>query len=408
MANLLFLTHRLPYPPNKGDKVRSYHLLRHLAARHRVYLGTFIDDPDDEQHLGAVQALCAEVHASRLNPLSARVGSLVGLLRQEPLTLSYYRDAALAGWADELVGSRAVDCVLVFSSSMAQYATAFQGRLLVDFVDVDSAKWTDYAAARRWPMSWLYRREGRTLLAYERAVAARAERSFFATEKEAGMFRALAPESSGRVDALCNGVDAAYFCPQSGRASPFDADEIPLVFTGAMDYWPNVDAVCWFAQEMLPLLRQSWPSLRLHIVGRSPAPAVRDLASDAVKVSGTVPDVRPYLQHAAVVVAPLRLARGIQNKVLEAMAMARPVVAAAVCVEAIDAQAGLHLVAAAEPADYVREIDALLRAPEAAARLGQAGRDRVLRAYGWDAQLSPLDHHLDPQVKPAAADLHIS
>jgi sugar transferase (PEP-CTERM/EpsH1 system associated) len=251
----------------------------------------------------------------------------------------------------------------------------------------------------------LYRREGRTLLAYERAVAVRATRSFFATEKEASMFRALAPESSGRVDALCNGVDARYFSPHPDRASPFQADEIPLVFTGAMDYWPNIDAVCWFAREMLPALRKSWPALRLHIVGRSPAPAVRALASDSVQVSGTVPDVRPYLQHAAVVVAPLRLARGIQNKVLEAMAMARPVVAAAVCVEAIDARAGEHLVAAAEPADYVREIDALLRAPQAADALGRSGRARVLDAYGWEAQLRPLDRHVDPHVQPLATDL---
>jgi sugar transferase (PEP-CTERM/EpsH1 system associated) len=354
-----------------------------------------------------VQAFCAEVHASHLDPRWARVRSLMGLLRQEPLTLSYYRDAAMEGWARGLVDSRSVDCVLVFSSSMAQYASAFQGRLLVDFVDVDSAKWSDYAAARPWPLSWLYRREGRTLLAYERAVAARAARSFFATEKEAGIFRGLAPESSGRVDALCNGVDARYFSPQPARASPFEADEIPLVFTGAMDYWPNIDAVCWFAREMLPALRRSWPALRLHIVGRSPAPAVRALASDSdsVQVSGTVPDVRPYLQHAAVVVAPLRLARGIQNKVLEAMAMARPVVAASVCVEAIDARAGEHLVAAAEPADYVREIDALLRAPQVAQALGRAGRARVLDAYGWEAQLRPLDRHVDPPAQPLATDL---
>jgi glycosyltransferase involved in cell wall biosynthesis len=150
-------------------------------------------------------------------------------------------------------------------------------------------------------------------------------------------------------------------------------------------------------------LRAAWPQLRLHIVGRSPAPAVRELAGPGVSVSGTVPDVRPYLQHAAVVVAPLRLARGIQNKVLEAMAMARPVVAAAVCAEAIDARVGEHLAAAAEPADYVHEIQALLRDPQAAAALGRAGRERVLQAYDWDAQLRPLDRHIDgPVVRPAA------
>jgi sugar transferase (PEP-CTERM/EpsH1 system associated) len=395
MAELLFLTHRLPYPPNKGDKVRSYHLLKHLAARHRVHLGTFIDDPDDEQHLPAVQALCASVHAARLHPRTARLGSLAGLLRNEPLTLAYYRDAGLDAWVRRLRERQSVDGVLVFSSSMAQYATAFQVPLLVDFVDVDSAKWTEYASAHRWPMSWLYRREGRQLLGYERHVAARADHSYFSTEKETALFRGLAPECAGRVHALSNGVDFDYFAPQAGRASPYAAGELPIVFTGAMDYWPNIDAVQWFAGEMLPALRQRWPAARFHIVGRSPGAAVRALAGEHVNVTNTVPDVRPWLQHAAVVVAPLRLARGIQNKVLEAMAMARPVVAASVCTGAIDATPGVHLLQATEPADYVREVGALLADATRAASLGRAGRERVLGVYGWDGQLGALDSQLD-------------
>jgi sugar transferase (PEP-CTERM/EpsH1 system associated) len=394
MANVLFLTHRLPYPPNKGDKVRSYHLLQHLARRHRVFLGTFVDDPDDLRHLGSVRALCADLHAPSLHPARSRVASLAGLLRGEPLTLSYYRDRSMCRWVDGLVARGQVDCALVFSSSMAQYAVGTPAPLLVDFVDVDSAKWTDYASAHRWPMSWLYAREGRTLLRYERQVAIRADHSFFATDKEAAMFRALAPESAPKVAALGNGVDADYFAPDPGRPSPFPAQEHAIVFTGAMDYWPNVDAVTWFVREMLPRLRERWPSLCFHIVGRSPTAAVRELASDTVRVTGTVPDVRPYLQHASVVVAPLRLARGIQNKVLEAMAMARPVVAAADCVEAIDCNPGAHLLSAREADDYVREIDALLQHPAQAAKVGAAGRVQVVAVYGWDARLQPLAPYL--------------
>jgi polysaccharide biosynthesis protein PslH len=396
VANLLFLTHRLPYPPNKGDKVRSYHLLRHLATRHRVFLGTFVDDPDDEQHLPTVQALCADMHAARLHPTRARIGSLTGLLRNEPLTLSYYRDDGLARWVDGLRAQQAIDAVLVFSSSMAQYVTQFAGPRLIDFVDVDSAKWTDYAPAHRWPLSWLYRREGLQLLAYEREVASQAQQSFFCTEKETEMFRALAPESAGTVSVLCNGVDADFFRPDAQRASPFAEGEIPIVFTGAMDYWPNVDAVTWFVKDMLPALRQQWPRVKFSIVGRSPTPAVRALAADDVVVTGTVPDVRPYLQHAAVVVAPLRLARGIQNKILEAMAMARPVVAASTCVQAIDAHDGEHLLAADEANDYVKAVSDLLRQPTRAASIGAAGRACVLAGYDWDARLSSIDHFLDP------------
>jgi sugar transferase (PEP-CTERM/EpsH1 system associated) len=394
LAEILFLTHRLPWPPNKGDKVRSHHLLKHLAARHRVHLGTFIDDPDDEQHLPAVEAVCASVHASRLHPRSAKIGSLSGLLRNEPLTLAYYRDAALQAWVQRLRRSGTLDAVLVFSSSMAQYAEGTQQPLLVDFVDVDSAKWTDYAPAHRWPMSWLYRREGVQLLGYERAVAARAQNSFFATEKETELFRTLAPECATRVAALCNGVDVQHFMPQPQHASPYAAGELPVVFTGAMDYWPNIDAVTWFAQAMLPALRAQWPAVRFHIVGRNPSPAVRALAGEHVAVSGTVPDVRPYLQHAAAVVAPLRLARGIQNKVLEAMAMGRPVVAASVCAEVIDATPGEHLLTATEPADYVARLSALLADRAQADAIGLAGRSRVQQVYSWDGQLAVLDRHL--------------
>ena len=265
---------------------------------------------------------------------------------------------------------------------------------LVDFVDVDSAKWTQYAAQRRWPMSWVYAREGECLLAYERTLAMRAQRSFFVTENETALFQRLAPECTDRVEAMGNGVDADFFSPDPARASPFSAEQIPIVFTGAMDYWPNVDAVTWFVSDVLPLLGQTWPHLRFYIVGRSPPAAVQALASDAVIVTGTVPDVRPYLQHAAVVVAPMRVARGVQNKILEAMAMARPVVAAQECVAAINAIRGEELIPATTAGDYVESVRALLRQPEYAARVGAAGRRCVVQAYSWSAHLARIDRYL--------------
>jgi len=395
MANLLYLVHRMPYPPNKGDKVRSYHLLKHLAERHRVFVGTFVDDPEDEAHLATLRSLCAGLHATRLHPARARLGSLAGLLDGQALTLHYYRDAALQRWVRETARRERIDAVVVFSSSMAQYADGLGLPMLVDFVDVDSAKWTEYAAHHRWPMSWLYRREGEQLLAYERAVASRSARSFFVTEKETALFRSLAPESVHSCEALSNGVDADYFAPDPARASPFAADELPVVFTGAMDYWPNIDAVTWFAAEMLAPLRAKWPAMRLHIVGRNPAPAVRALAGAAIHVTGTVPDVRPYLQHAAVVVAPLRLARGIQNKILEAMAMGRPVVTTAECAQAVTPDPGGALVDATDQGTFVAAVDALLRDPERARALGAAGQRLVQRDYSWDAHLAAFERHLE-------------
>ena len=403
MADLLYLVHRMPYPPNKGDKVRSYHLLKHLVSQHRVFLGTFIDDPADEPYIDTLRALCAGLHVARLDPRHAKLRSLRGLLQGDALTLGYYRDAGLSQWVARTLGANNIRTAVVFSSSMAQYVEHVPDlRVLIDFVDVDSAKWTDYAKARQWPASWLYRREGAMLLAYERALAATVHRSFFVTDKEVELFNSLAPECAAHVQAMGNGVDTTFFATDAERINPFDADEIPIVFTGAMDYWPNADAVTWFAQEVLPALRSQWPAVRFSVVGRSPSPEVRALAGYAVRVTGTVPDVRPWLQYAAVVVAPLRLARGVQNKVLEAMAMSCPVVAATRCAETIDAEVGVHLVAASAAADYVREISGLLSERDRAIRLGCVARSRVMTHYGWAAQLSTLDAHLSPALASEA------
>lgn len=402
MANLLYLVHRLPFPPNKGDKVRSYHLLKHLTARHRVFLGTFVDDPNDEVYIDTVREMCPDLHVARLNPRMAKLRSLTGLLTQQALSLRYYQDAHLQAWVNQTLADHPIDATVIFSSVMAQYVQAMPGithpPMLVDFVDVDSAKWTQYAASHRWPLSWLYRREGERLQVFERAVAARSEKSFFVTENETALFQKMAPECADTVVAMSNGVDTDYFSHDPVRASPFagptlQPEQIPVVFTGAMDYWPNIDAVTWFARDILPRLRQSWPQLCFYIVGRSPPLSVLALASDSVVVTGTVPDVRPYLQHAALVVAPLRVARGIQNKILEAMAMGRPVVASRSCAQAIEARSE-ELVCASGVGGFVREMDALLKAPARAAAVGQAARLRVVESYSWTAHLGGIDRYL--------------
>jgi len=406
MGKLLYLVHRLPYPPNKGDKVRSYHLLKHLTQQHQVFLGTFIDDPEDEAHVDTVRALCPDLHVARLNPRAAKLRSLAGLLTRQSLSQHYYQNAGLQTWVQQTLAQHDIDAVVIFSSVMAQYIDARSSPpMLVDFVDVDSAKWTQYAPDHRWPLSWLYRREGARLLAFERRVAQQAKRSFFVTDNEAALFRQHAPESAISVDAISNGVDAEFFAPDPARSSPFAQagnapPQIPLVFTGAMDYWPNIDAVTWFVADILPALRQAWPNLCFYIVGRSPTPAVQALAGPGVVVTGTVDDVRPYLQHAAVVVAPLRVARGIQNKILEAMAMARPVVASASCAQAITAKAETELLSADNAAAFVNQVGALLASPERCTSVGAQGRQRVLRDYSWSAHLSKIDQHLKPTTQP--------
>ena len=407
MANLLYLVHRLPYPPNKGDKVRSYHLLRHLLQRHRVFLGTFIDDPDDEQHLPTLKALCPDLHVERIQPRSAKIKSLTGLLSGEALSLAYYRSAGMQLWVQATAAAHDLQASVVFSSAMAQYAQPLlaQVPMLVDFVDVDSAKWTQYAPAHRWPLSMLYRREGRRLLAYEREVAAQSRRSYFVTPHETALFVSQAPECRDKVQSLSNGVDSDFFAPDSQRPNPFPEGEQAVVFTGAMDYWPNIDGVSWFVADMLPRLRVHWPRARFYIVGRSPSAQVLALASEHVVVTGTVPDVRPYLQHAAAVVAPLRVARGIQNKILEAMAMRQAVVTVNSCADAIGASAHQGLLRAETAEAFVQALQPLLDTPSHAAELGAKAREFVEQHFSWQAHLSGIDHCLASLHTPDTAPL---
>jgi sugar transferase (PEP-CTERM/EpsH1 system associated) len=405
METLLFLSHRLPYPPNKGDKVRSYHLLRHLTRRYRVVLGTFIDDPNDWQHVDAMRRLCAEVHVEAIVPWSKRIRCAPAVLCGEALTLPYFRSRTLQRWVAEIVRREHIERAFVFSSPMAQYVLGLPlTRTLVDFVDMDSAKWDDYARRRSWPVSAFYRREARRLLAFEKLVAAQVDASLFVTREEARLLAQAAPGCALRIVAIENGVDSEYFSPAHAFASPFAADEHAIVFTGTMDYWPNVDAVAWFAREVLPRIRRQDAHARFHIVGMNPDSQVRGLEGDAVHVAGRVDDVRPYLMHARAVVAPLRVARGIQNKVLEAMAMGRPSVVTSACAAVLTARQGVELEAADDAADFATKVLALMD-PERGDGMGRLARARIVADYTWSSRLARLDEliaHTDRAHPPTS------
>jgi sugar transferase (PEP-CTERM/EpsH1 system associated) len=394
-GGLLFLAHRIPYPPDKGDKIRSWHMLRHLAEEWEVHLGAFVDDAADWAHAEVLKGVCADTCLRPLNPSTGKLRALTGLLTGQALTLPYYRDAVLERWVRGKLDS-GIHAVVVYSSAMAQFVLDAQGvRRIMDFVDIDSDKWRQYASTKPWPLSWLYGREGRKLLEWERRVARDFDASLFVSEAEARDFRRVAPESAGKIGHFYNGVDTDYFSPGHGFDNPFPAGCRGLVFTGAMDYWPNADAVTWFVREVLPLVRREVPEAGFYIVGSRPGDGVKALAGDGVVVTGRVPDVRPYLAHAQAVVAPLRIARGIQNKVLEGMAMAKAVVATPQALEGIVAEAGKEVFVAGDASAQAGALLRLLREPGTAGDMGDAARKRVAADYTWAPNLARLDALLD-------------
>ncbi len=395
MGELLFLAHRVPFPPDRGDKIRSYHLLRHLAGLGTVHLGAFAEPGEDG---AALRQLVGEMHLARRAP--QLLAAAAGLMKGAPLSVAAFTSNGMRRFVARLLAERPIETIFAFSGQMAQFVpTDFAGRFVMDFVDVDSAKFAAYAAEERGPMRLLHAREARLLAAYERSVAQRADLSLFVSEAEMTLF--LKTKSLGEqedlgcdgVATLGNGIDLAHYDP---AIDPIEAGEGPLaLFTGQMNYRPNVEAVTVFARDSLPLIRARFPAARFAIVGREPSEAVWRLAGDAVIVTGAVPDTRPWLARADVVVAPLRLARGVQNKLLEAMAMARPIVASAAAYKGINAAPGRDLIVADEAAAAEAGCG-LLADPARAAAIGRAARACVEARYGWNAVLAPLAGMIAP------------
>lgn len=396
---ILMLVHRIPYPPNKGDKIRSFHLLRHLSKNFAVHLGCFIDDPRDLIYRETLKQWCTETKFIRLHADLARVKSLRAFIVNQPLSFEYYRSSEFQTWVSETLIRYHIKKIIIFSSAMAQFVeNATDCLRLIDFVDVDSDKWRQYASQKKWPMRSVYRREAAVLLQNEVKISEKFDASFFVSEKEATLFSSMAPHLSQKISFFNNGVDTHYFCPERTYSNPYPNEHQVIVFAGAMDYWPNIDAVRWFANEVFTELRSRNPNLFFYIVGSRPTAEVMKLQKmDGIVVTGSVPDVRPFVANATLSVAPLRIARGIQNKVLEAMAMAKIAVVTPQALEGIDAISGQEVLLAENAEQYVEIILALLDAP--VSEIGSAARRKVLKSYNWEANFRPLDSILaDRQV----------
>ena len=325
---ILFLAHRLPYPPNKGDKIRSFWELRTLAQHHDVDLFCFYDDRQDKRHGESVRRYCRSCYVEPISALRSRTRALSALVQGQSFSPAFFHSGAMARRIAEAVQSRSYDLIFVFSSSMAHYAEPWPDLpKILDLVDVDSEKWVQYGSRTRGPQSWLWNREGRRLAQYESALVSSFCNTLVCTDAEARLLRSRALR--GRISVLQNSLDTDYYTPE-GVPVPEEIRALQpyVVFTGSMDYFPNVDAVRFFCREVLPGIRAQVPKLRFVIAGRNPSAEVVQLASTpGVVVTGTVPDIRPYLRGSAAAIAPMRIARGVQNKILEALAMGIPVVA---------------------------------------------------------------------------------
>jgi len=386
-VKVLYICHRIPYPPNKGDKIRAFHQLRAMSARHEVDLFTLSDretNPAEEKALGEY---CRRVTVARLHPTLARLRALPFLFTGLPLTVPYFYSRELATKIREAVRGGSYDRIFVYCSAMAQYVDwVDQIPIVTDLVDVDSNKWMQYAAATRFPFSAVYRREGNCLRRYERGIAERSSCVLVSTSREAELLRQISPAAA--VEVVPNGVDTNFF---QGSTAPRESAAPMVVFTGDMSYFPNEDAVRFFALEVLPLIRRSQPHARFLIVGREPGRKVRQLQKiDGVEVTGFVPDVRTYLAKAQVAVAPFSIAAGIQNKILEALAYGVPVVATARAVQGLSKGVAAAVETGTSAEELAARIVHLLGDPEMARRKGAEGRRAVEEEYNWKQALDGL------------------
>ena len=404
MSEILFLAHRVPFPPDRGDKIRSNHLLRRIAQIAPVHVGALADDAADmaqEHELEALAASHCLVRRSAPLPLAA----LAALGQGRPVSLAAFSSTRLQSWVNHVLETRPIAAIFVFSGQMAQYVPpAFRGRVVMDFVDVDSAKFEAYAQAGALPRRLLYAREARLMRRFEEQTARRVTTSLFITAQERALFESrLEHGALPDVRALGNGIDTELFDPAAVSPAPELAGEGPsIVFTGQMDYAPNITAVELFAREVMPRIRAVHAGACFAIVGRAPTAAVRALAGiNGTLATGAVPDVRPWLAGADIVTAPLLIARGVQNKVLEAMAMARPVLLTPAAATGIGAADGVHFVQAEAPLTLAERALALLADKAAADAMGSAARRFVIAECGWNRVLAPLRALLEGEADAA-------
>jgi sugar transferase (PEP-CTERM/EpsH1 system associated) len=396
---LLFLTHRIPFPPNKGDKIRSYNILVHLAKRHDVYLACLVDDEGDQRFAPEIERRVRRFVFDRIKPRMKKLLALRGLFRSRPITVGYFYSSTLQKQIDSIIDAVDIDAFVCSSSPMAEYlyrSRHANGKIhralrVMDMIDVDSSKWRQYAEQSRWWTSCIYRYEAKHLADYEQRLAQNFDHVLVVSEQEKKVFPGGG--DTPNLEAMSNGVDLEYFMPD--RSATHAAARPTLVFTGAMDYLANIDGIKWFVESVFPRVQAAVPDVELLIVGSKPTQEIARLGRlRGVVVTGFVEDVRRYLARASVCIVPLRVARGIQNKVLEAMAMGKAVVCTPQAYEGIRAMPDKEIIVVEGAEDFAAATIDLLGNRSRARQLGLAARRCVEKAYTWEENLSLLDRIL--------------
>lgn len=388
---IVFLTHRLPYPPDKGDRIRTYHILRYLAARADVLLGSLADEPVTDEQRMHLSGLCREVCIADNISSMKWLRGIASFGSGRSISEGIFSHRELHRQLETWLTSGTVQSVLLSASSLASFAELSLAKnvpSVIDLIDVDSQKWLDYAQVLGGIKGFVYRQEAQRLRRTEMQLARACGALTLVSDAEVQLFRGFCAD--GDVLSIMNGVDLEYFAPTLNAISKSNC-----VFVGAMDYAPNVDAVVWFCREVWPDILKSQPAARFEIVGRKPTDAVQSLSRiPGVSVAGQVPDVRPYVANAAVVVAPLRIARGIQNKVLESLAMGKLVIGSPAALDGLQVTDGVNVVRADSPAEWKERLLELWRDSDRRIKLGTAGRAFVETHHSWDQCLRPFSRLL--------------
>jgi sugar transferase (PEP-CTERM/EpsH1 system associated) len=395
---ILYVCHRFPFPPKRGGKIRPFNMIRHLARRHEVHVASLARSPEEAAEGAGLRDHCARYDMSVVSAPLQVARMIVRLPTPVPSSFGYFRSFDMARRVRRAVAREGFDLIFVHCSSVAQYVERIDGvPKILDFGDMDSQKWLEYAHYKPFPLNVGYALEGRKLEREERRLARRFDLCTATTRAE---WETLEGYRTGvPSDWFPNGVDADHFAP-SGE----DYEPETIAFVGRMDYYPNQECMFDFCTNTLPLLKAHRPSIRLTIIGADPSPAVRALGDiPGVTVTGSVPDVRPFVRRAALMVAPLNIARGTQNKILEAMASGVPVVTSKIAAGGVDAVAGEHFLVASTPAEYAASIERIVGDRALRARLATAGRERMLSHHAWDRSMRRLDAIIDRCVASRAA-----
>jgi sugar transferase (PEP-CTERM/EpsH1 system associated) len=384
---VLYLCHRFPYPPKRGGKIRPFNMIRHLTSQgHEVTVCSLSRSAAETAEAEGIAPHCHAFHIGQVTEPVQMLRMVLRLPLVTPSSMGYFYSAELAAKVRELLATQVFDLIFVHCSSVAQYVEHVTHiPKILDFGDMDSQKWLEYAQRKPFPLSLGYRLEGTKMLWAEKRLARRFDLCTATTRAE---WETLQGYGTGAAtDWFPNGVDAAFFDPVDAG---YDADTIS--FIGRMDYYPNQECMARFCAEVWPQLKAQRPAMKLLVVGADPSAEMRRLGElPGVTVTGSVPDVRPYIRSSALMVAPLSIARGTQNKILEAMAMGVPVVTSSVAAGGVDAVAESHLLVADSATEITRAILRIAENPVERRRLAVAGRQRVLSHHAWPRSMQRLD-----------------